>query len=394
MLPDTTPPPDTAQPTVLVIDDELGPRESLRMLLKPDYRVLCAESVGRGLDLLREHTPDAVILDIRMPERDGLDGLRDIRARHPELSVIMLTGYAAVGTAQEAIRHAANDYIEKPFDAAAMRAAVARHVEQTRLRRRRDRLLGEAEAFQRQAESLQEKERLAELGQFSAEFVHDLRNTLSAVVGSSELLRLELENLQPASGAPSAGRRCLDTLENALRQCVGMLNMWQRLIQQDPRHLAPLRVQALVAGCVEGCQHAAQAVHARLVHEPQGAESGVLGDSVQLTRAVTNLIQNALHAVPAAGGLVRVLTAREGGSCRVRVTDNGCGIPPENLVRLFTPHFTTRRIHGGMGLGLFIARKVAEAHGGSLTVESRVGEGSSFTLTLPLAGSLPAPSPA
>ena len=130
------PEPSDERPTVLVIDDELGPRESLRFLLKDDCRVLCADTVAHGLQLVREQSLDIVIMDIRMPGRNGLDGLREIRELDSELAVIMLTGFAAVDTAQEAIRCQASDYMEKPFDASEMRCAVSRHVEQTRLRRK------------------------------------------------------------------------------------------------------------------------------------------------------------------------------------------------------------------------------------------------------------------
>lgn len=374
------------QPTVLVIDDELGPRESLRFLLKNEYRVLCADSVDHGLELLRDNTPDTVIMDIRMPGRNGIDGLREIRKNHPDLSVIMLTGFAAVGSAQEALRNEASDYIEKPFDATEMRSAVQRHVAQTRLRRRQERLRHETETLRHSGDSREarEKERLAELGQFSAEFVHDLRNTLAMVSGSSDLLRQEMAHLQRQSEHPSEVPGYLDMLERSMQQCVGMLNVWQRLIQQDPSLQTPLHIHELAMAGVKSCRPAAQAAQAELVFEPLGADVEVLGDRVQLTRAITNLIHNALHALPAANGLIRVRVERQDTTIRLSVRDNGCGIPPENMKRLFTPKFTTRRAQGGMGLGLFIVRKIAETHGGSLSVESILGQGTTFTLTLPI----------
>ena len=104
-------------PQVLVIDDEVGPRESLRMLLKPNYQVHTANSVEAGIRLLREKKPDAIVSDIRMPGTSGIDGLRRIREIDPHVAVIMLTGFGALETAQEALRLGANDYISKPFDA-------------------------------------------------------------------------------------------------------------------------------------------------------------------------------------------------------------------------------------------------------------------------------------
>src|SRR5205085_5642551 len=122
-------------PQVLVIDDEIGPRESLRMLLKPNYQVFTADNVDAGLRLLREKKPDAVISDIRMPGTSGIDGLRKIREIDPHVAVIMLTGFGALDTAQEALRLGANDYISKPFDAREMREIIGRNVERTRVSR-------------------------------------------------------------------------------------------------------------------------------------------------------------------------------------------------------------------------------------------------------------------
>src|SRR3982751_4174883 len=122
-------------PQILVIDDEIGPRESLRMLLKTDYQVHTADCVDAGLKLLREKKPDTIVMDIRMPGMTGIEGLRKIREIDPHLSVIMLTGFGALETAKEALRLGANDYISKPFDAREMREVISRNVERTRLHR-------------------------------------------------------------------------------------------------------------------------------------------------------------------------------------------------------------------------------------------------------------------
>jgi signal transduction histidine kinase len=375
---------DDSRPIILVIDDELGPRESLRFLLKDDYRVWCADSVERGLALLRQHTPDTVIMDIRMPGCNGIEGLREIRKLDSDLAVILLTGFAALSTAQEAIRHEANDYMEKPFDATDMRRAIQRHVEQTRLRRKRGRLLSEADALERRIHELQNKGWLAELGQASAEFVHDLRNTLTVASGSSSLLRLEFEGQQqgPTDAQPETGRY-LDMLENAMQQCVDMLDAWQRLIRQTPEQQTSFYFHQFVGACAENARPLVDAAHARLECETSGADIPIRGDRVQLARVLANLITNASHALPPDNGLIRVRSEILDTSVRVSVADNGCGISEQNLKQIFTANFTTRHALGGMGLGLFIAQKVAQAHNGTLTVESAVNQGSTFTLTLP-----------
>src|SRR5438067_13903671 len=172
------------QPRILIIDDEMGPRESLRMLLKPSYQVHTAENVETGLQLLQEKRPDTIVMDIRMPGMNGIDGLRKIRQIDPHLSVIMFTGFGALETAQEALRLGANDYINKPFDAVQVREVIGRNVERTRLQRQSEVTGRELhELSERLRNALAQKARLASLGQASAEFVHDLSNPLTIVWG-------------------------------------------------------------------------------------------------------------------------------------------------------------------------------------------------------------------
>src|SRR5947209_7670019 len=212
-------------PQVLVIDDEMGPRESLRMLLKPNYQVYTADNVDAGLRLLREKKPDAVISDIRMPGTSGIDGLRKIREIDPHVAVIMLTGFGALDTAQEALRLGANDYLSKPFDAKQMREVISRNVERTRLQRSSENTLSELnELNQRLRRELAQKERLASLGQASAEFVHDLSNPLTIVWGYVQLLAKKLEQNGETS---QASAKELGIIEQNVRLCRELLTMWR-----------------------------------------------------------------------------------------------------------------------------------------------------------------------
>lgn len=380
------------RPLILVIDDELGPRESLRYLLKEEYRVLCADTVDRGLYFAREHKPDVVIMDIRMPGRNGIEGLREIRKDNAESAVIMLTGFAALDTAQEAVRLTANDYMEKPFDAAEMRRIIRRNVEQTQLRRKRARLLSDADALNRRILDLEQKEHLAELGQSSAEFVHDLRNVVGTVTAASGLLREEFDDLLKAHHeVPSDTKEYLEMLEGGIQRCVDLLDTWQRLVHNDARQYTRFHFFDFIRACEKDCRLATNAIHAHVSFETTGGDTDIFGDRVQLSRVLANLIQNAVHALPQEGGRLRIQAEVLDSSVRVSVIDNGCGITPENLPHIFSPDFTTRRAHGNMGLGLFIAQKIAQNHGGRITVESAAGQGSTFTLHLPRPSAVTAP---
>src|SRR6266851_6513895 len=216
-------------PQILVIDDEIGPRESLRMLLKPNYQVHTADCVEAGIKLLKEKQPDTIVMDIRMPGVSGIEGLRQIREIDPHLSVIMLTGFGALDTAKEALRLGANDYISKPFDAHEMQEVINRNVERTRVQRTSEHAAAEIkELNNRLLKELAQKERLASLGQASAEFVHDLGNPLTIVWGYVQLLAKKLERSENGGTAQNATSiKELNIIEQNMRLCRELLTMWQ-----------------------------------------------------------------------------------------------------------------------------------------------------------------------
>lgn len=124
---------------ILVIDDEVGPREALRMIFQPDHHVILADGPLEGLARVEEDKPDLVFCDIRMPEMSGLEVLRRIKATRPETEVIMITAYATLDSAQEALRAGATDYLLKPYGVDEVTAAAERAFERIRARQRGER---------------------------------------------------------------------------------------------------------------------------------------------------------------------------------------------------------------------------------------------------------------
>jgi signal transduction histidine kinase len=373
-------------PQVLVIDDEIGPRESLRMLLKPNYEVHTANSVEAGIRLLREKRPDAIISDIRMPGTNGIDGLRRIREIDPHVAVIMLTGFGALETAQEALRLGANDYISKPFDAREMRDVISRNVERTRLHRTAESASSEIkELNNRLLKELAQKEHLASLGQASAEFVHDLGNPLTIVWGYVQLLAKKLEQSekeQPAQSAASAKE--LNIIEQNVRLCRELLTMWQSYGSVEAAPHKPISGSAVVREVVKGVESIAVQSGVTLTGEISEDPCMLLGDPVQLKRAIQNVIVNAVQAAAEKKGSVAVNCAPKEFYVDVRVEDTGGGITPAQLAKIFEPYFTTRQGKSGTGLGLYITKKVVEDHHGSIKVDSTPETGTTFTIRLPL----------
>jgi signal transduction histidine kinase len=379
----------TDPPKILVIDDEMGPRESLRMLLKPDYQVHTADCVEAGMKLLKENRPDTIVMDIRMPGVTGIDGLRKIREIDPHLSVIMLTGFGALETAKEALRLGANDYISKPFDAGEMRDIIGRNVERTRVHRTSEHAAAEIkELNNRLLKELAQKERLASLGQASAEFVHDLGNPLTIVWGYVQLLAKKLELSENGGATHNATSiKELNIIEQNVRLCRELLNMWQSYgsVEASPHK------QISVSGVLGEVIKAVEALAAQSGVDLQSSicedSCMVLGDAVQIKRAIQNVIINAIQASAEKKGSVAVTCTQKDFYVDIRIEDNGSGITPAEMSKIFDPYFTTKQGKSGTGLGLYITKKVLEDHNGSIKVDSIPDHKTTFTIRLPLPNS-------
>lgn len=373
------------QPMILVIDDERGPRESLRILLKNQYNVLCADSVDGGVQMLEQHEPDAVIMDIRMPVKTGIEGLRDIRAIDPNVSVIMLTGFGSLETAQEAIRLGANDYLKKPFDAREMEEVIGRNVQRTRLERRRWRTEKDLKLLNEQlSDELAGKQNMAELGQKSAELVHDLRSPLTAVMGYVELLADELRSCREQMGDRwSETAEYLEMIEKSALRCKEMTDMWLSLSRKDPQRMQPVPIGELVRDVIRTVDPQATKRGVRLELSEGCGSSEIAADQLQIVRAIQNVVVNAIEASPEQCGFVRVSCAIRGDVVEVLVADNGCGMNQEQILHAFDPFFTTKKLNG-TGLGLFITKKVIEGHRGTIHLQSRPAVGTLVSIRFPL----------
>jgi len=372
------------QGKVLVIDDERGPRESLRMVLKYDYEIFLADRVDGGLELLREKRPDLIIMDIRMPEKSGIEGLQEIRDIDPFVSIVMLTGYGDLETAQQAIRFGANDYLQKPFDTHEIQAVVKKYVDRSRLFSRKKQA---QEELQKMTQSLSREvgktNKLTSLGAASSELVHDLRNPLTIIRGYLDLLNYELKEKQESTSAEM--NEYLDQIERNVVRCAELVESWRALGRFDFSQLQRLHLPKLIKDCF---RDASARSNISFAVQVDGAEEQyeMLGERLQIKRALQNLIDNAVKAVDQQNApSITVLFSMNHTDLEIKIQDNGCGVDVKELRWIFEPFDNTNTIKRGAGLGLFITKKVLEEHRGTLHLESRKGEGSVVTVRVPQA---------
>ena len=367
---------------LLVIDDELGPRESLRFLFKDTYDVVCVDSVDNGVEELKKQVPDCIITDIKMPGKTGIEGLKEIRAIDSQVSIIMLTGFGSLETAQEAIRHGATDYLKKPFDTQEIRDVVTGYIERTKLSRKQAKASEHLESLTGELQKhLNDKEHLAQLGERSSEFVHDLSNPLTVINGYVQII---IQDIKKNTGK-EIKVSYLEQIEKSVMRCQDMLTLWRERSRRATSSIQIITLGDPVAEVAKNAKTLASRKNATVVLAEGPADCRIEGNEVQIFRSIQNVVGNALEALPPENGIVKINWRVDGVRALVEVEDNGGGFPEEKIADLQTKYYTTKGQCGGMGLGLFITKNIVEAHGGSLILgNSRSGSGALVTLAFPI----------
>ena len=230
-------------------------------------------------------------------------------------------------------------------------------------------------------------EKLATLGKLVTGVVHELNNPLTSITVYADYLLKKVERADKGAGvvlAPGDGDKLRRILEGAER----ILNFSRSLVQYarpTPAQPEAVAIGDVVRQALSFCEHLLRRADVALITELAEGLPPILGVRSQLQQVIINLVTNAVHALPASAGRIRVCTALvDARRIAMSVEDNGCGIPPEDRERIFEPFFTTKTDGRGAGLGLPIVRNIGDAHRGEIAVDSLPGRGSTFTVLLPV----------
>ena len=372
---------------LLVIDDEQGIREGCRRVLTPaGYQVETAATIATGREAIETGDFDLVLLDVMLPDGKGIDLLETIRQRDPDIVAVIITGFATVELAVEALKKGAYDFISKPFGADLLLLTVERGLEKRRLSQE-TRRLREIEA--QSAELARAREDMERLDRFKSAFMltvaHELR---SPVVAAQSLLRTMLLGLTGEVTAQQ--RKILDRVEVRHQELLDLINDLLALAESKTagpeRPLERLELQAALRNAVDRFREQAEAAGVGLQLEMPEDPVAVAATPDGIGIVFGNLVGNAVKYTPP-GGRVAVRLSRSPQGAAVSVEDSGIGIDPADLPRLGEEFFRTSNAKrsgiGGTGLGLTIVRHHLDRWGARLEAESRVGQGSTFRVMFP-----------
>jgi signal transduction histidine kinase len=403
--------------SILVADDHQANRQMLaRLLSLMGHDVTVAENGRQALAQLRERSFDLVLLDVVMPEMDGVATLKQIKADASlqEMPVIMVSGLDEVTSVVRCIEEGAEDYLTKPLDPIILTARINAWLEKKLLRdaeRRRSEELERALQLLKTAQDrLVAHEKLASLGALTAGIAHEIRNPLNFITNFAHLaVELARELRERMKGTDSETAELLADLEQNVtkieehgRRADHIVRGMLLHARGQPSQRQKTNLNTLIVESVPLAYHGLRGQDATFqvaVEMDLDRRLAPLEVSPQdLSRVILNLMNNALYAAnhkrrtagPQFQPRVVVRTRDQGDAVELRFWDNGDGVAAAMRDKLFTPFFTTKPAGEGTGLGLSISYDiVVQMHQGALRVESEEGSHAEFIVTLPRKPNVP-----
>ena len=362
--------------SVLVVDDHEDFAESVADILELNgYDASITFDQKSARDLLKQRNFQVALIDLRLGNTSGIDLIGSLKAIRPGILCLIMTAYAEVDTAIEAVRKGAYNYLRKPFNAAELTANLDRCYEKIRL-----------EGQLRQAQKMEA------IGTLAGGIAHDFNNILASIIGYSELAILD-------SGPGTKAIQHLNKVLQASHRAKDLVNQILNFTRSKEHELRPLDLKLIINDTLKLMRASLPStIDIRRWITPQ--ERTVLADPTQIHQVIMNICANARHAMREVGGVLEIRL--EGADAdpdftvehpdlkseeylMLTIHDTGHGMKQEMLERIFEPYYTTKEKGEGTGLGLAIVHGIVKSHKGWIRVSSDVGKGTSFIIYLPRA---------
>jgi signal transduction histidine kinase len=378
------------RPSLLVADDEPDMLRFLKSQLDPHYRVLEAVDGQQAVDKAGQFLPDIILLDMMMPEKDGLQACREIRARNSTqtIPVILLTARADEETKLAALGAGASDFLSKPFSTTELHVRIKNLVEshqyQIKLSKQNQVLESTIDQLKETETLLVQTEKMVSLGRMSAGIIHEINNPLNYATTGLFTLRKKGSLLAPDQRAEYED--ILKDVEEGIGRVKSIVTDLKTFTHPDTEQVDYVDATAMITSALRFLSNEwKDRVEIRQILAP-----GLLirGNRNKLLQVFVNLLQNSLDALKRKSftdekPAISIESALAGGKAVVTIRDNGEGIEAATLDKIFDPFFTTKDVGEGMGLGLTICYRIIQEYDGHISVRSERGKFCEFKLEFP-----------
>ncbi len=349
---------------VLVADDEEVIRELLdKLLTVHGYSVTTAVDGLDVLDKIRDNDFNILILDLKMPAMDGMEVLHRIKEMEKELIIIIITGYATIATAKEAMKMGCFDYITKPFDAEHIEIIIKRAIEMQSLAMKKKKL----------QEQLQITEKLSALAQMGTGVAHEVNTVLTSI-------KLFLEMLQPKLSPIKEGRN-IGLLLEEIERAENLIKEFLKFSKPDKTEFFATDINGVIKRGLELLKYRLKKQKIKVLNKSIRNMPKILCDPAKMEEVFLNVFSNSIDAM-SEGGKLTIESSVDGNIATMTVSDTGSGVSPENIAKLCNPFFSTKP--HGTGLGLSIAYRIIGDHNGTITITSKKNRGTTVKVDLPI----------
>lgn len=376
--------------TVLIADDQPDMLVFLKSELAPHYNVITVSNGQQAVDQAAAHHPDIILLDMMMPEKDGIQACREIRADAATRNtpIVLITAHVDEDTKLNALRAGASDFLPKPFSTTELHVRVKNLVAsydfQRKLADQNYKLATTIDQLKETETQLVQTEKIAALGRLSAGIIHEINNPLNFAATGLYTLRSKAKLIPDTDRDGYA--EVLKDVEEGIHRVKSIVSDLRTFTHPGSRGIEEVNVQEAVASALRFLSQEWKNKVELRVDLSDGQV--VWADKNKVIQVLINLLQNSLDAIRTkkfeSGKPEIVISGRvEREASLVTIRDNGEGISAEAMDKIFDPFFTTKDVGEGMGLGLSICYRIMKDFGGRITARSEPGEFCEFTLEFP-----------
>ena len=363
--------------SILLIEDNSGDRRLISEMLaeasanEPGiaFDVQYADRLQLAIEYLGQHRAEVILLDLGLPDSQGLDTLKRVYSEVPELPIVVLTGLNDELIGVQAVNKGAQDYLIKgQVDTHLLRRTIRYAIERKQAEERERRLQLQ----------LNLSSRLASLGLMVEGIAHEINNPLSSVIGFAQMLMYE--------DLPENIKNDVKMINDNAQRIADIMNNLLTFARQQNLQRTYININDIIRATLQMQAHSLESNNITVILQLDPALPSTMADATLLQQAFLNLIINAETEMKQAHGKGSLLikTTLISDTIQISFTDDGPGITEANLIHLFDPFFSTRGVGHGTGLGLSVCYGIINEHNGQIYVQSQPGKGAVFTVELPV----------